>query len=665
MERAGAPQDSYAPIDERDIVRGTEALEEVVAYAPAVSQAPGARPYQGRPGDFQNTPHAVLAQSAPPVANFLTVRPFTDEEALGRVAAAYDTTAEELLARPVSNLGEVFQLLRTHHEHVTLAELNQLRGRTEAILYALARELSATQAELADVGQEARTHQLQESRTMVVMGNFTRGTPPQARLYALMEALDDSEAFRDHLYNHLWLDVQDGTPEKYQALLALMRGLPATARRGAEWSDVTVVQFASVDVRTLFLNEFSRTPFQCRGRRVRVTPSTPLYARKKEGVLRTVMNAVNMHPDHEGSELTPLWHSLTLMQPQPRGQRIYDRDADAWAKVTFRRTPLGRAVCVVQLDRRCRDVIFTAHHAPTPEMPRDATYWAAAWNAQWWGRMAERDVAEAAVVAGEAEPEMYAHDGERAAQDAEIAAARAAAAEVGADPSQAPPQDQGMPQAPADDSGEYAPVEDKGKGKGKGGGKGKSPHWSRMFTAPGGEYYAPFNYEVIFEICEPGEVEYPHEEYRAKLVRYAPGPPPMDAAQREEANRVDDLVAAGAAAAGQPVVADQDTLMHARAQAQAASADAAAAAAALAPVQPPPHAQGAASSGSAGEGMHAPTRPQTGPAPVGRAAIDAAMVAAGQTYAQASPAELAESAAGLAAEAQRVRRSPPRPTPYN
>ena len=60
------------------------------------------------------------------------------------------------------------------------------------------------------------------------------------------------------------------------------------------------------------------------GKRIRVTPSTPLFARKQEGVLRVVMSALNDTDEYADSEMTPLWHSLVLMKPQPKGERKYD-----------------------------------------------------------------------------------------------------------------------------------------------------------------------------------------------------------------------------------------------------------------------------------------------------------------------------------------------------
>ena len=51
------------------------------------------------------------------------------------------------------------------------------------------------------------------------------------------------------------------------------------------------------------------------------------------------MNAINKHPDYTDSELTPLWRSLTLLRPRPRGTALGD-DMDGYAQVRFERTPL-------------------------------------------------------------------------------------------------------------------------------------------------------------------------------------------------------------------------------------------------------------------------------------------------------------------------------------
>ena len=137
-------------------------------------------------------------------------------------------------------------------------------------------------------------------------------------------------------------------------------GLPATVRRASGYSDISMVEFASVDVRMAFLNQFGREGPRYYGRRIRVTPSTPLFARKREGVLRVIMAALNDSEQYADAELTPLWHSLTLMAPQPKGNRVYDPDHDAWAFVKFVRTPAGRTLCEIHLDADCQKVISRA-----------------------------------------------------------------------------------------------------------------------------------------------------------------------------------------------------------------------------------------------------------------------------------------------------------------
>ena len=61
-------------------------------------------------------------------------------------------------------------------------------------------------------------------------------------------------------------------------MISLVRGLPTTVRRGNGWSDITLLTFACVDVRNLFLQEYGRQGPTRRGRRIRVTPSTPLFS---------------------------------------------------------------------------------------------------------------------------------------------------------------------------------------------------------------------------------------------------------------------------------------------------------------------------------------------------------------------------------------------------
>ena len=62
-------------------------------------------------------------------------------------------------------------------------------------------------------------------------------------------------------------------------------------------------------------------------------------------MLRCVIGAVNLHPDFEHCEFTPLWHTLTLMKLQAQGNGTYYQQLPAWAQVRFKRTQTGKAIC--------------------------------------------------------------------------------------------------------------------------------------------------------------------------------------------------------------------------------------------------------------------------------------------------------------------------------
>ena len=159
------------------------------------------------------------------------------------------------------------------------------------------------------------------------------------------------------------------------------------------------------------------------------------------------------------------------------------------------------------------------------------------------------------------------------------------------------------------------------QGKGEGRGAGSSgdtwgryagatvripqPHWSTFFTRPGGNGYAPFNYELIFVVHKPGTLPFSKQEYAGKTARRNTPPPPPPTA---EAVAVDASIAAGAAAAGTPVTGQVDALEERRRQLEAERTRVGAEAAASTYAGPPMGALAAADAA-----LHAAIRPRHRP----------------------------------------------------
>ena len=576
--------DRYASVPTVSIAEAADNLSLMMGQEPGhgTPQRQPNVPYVATVSEYAQRPEQHQLSAGTPVLSYLAPQWIGEDEALVRTAAAMGVPAEDILEQ----LPMVWRILRAHHTAVVQPEIKHLIMKIEAALYAVVRELAATQAELADVGQEARIAQQQEARMMVVLGGFNEDTSPQSRSYALLEAMYNCREIANIAWYAMGVDLDDSDEVRDATLLKMVRGLPTTVRHGRKWSTVTVVSFASFDVRAAFLRQYGRGGLQMCGRRIRCTPSTPLFSRKKEGVLRVVMNAVNKVEAYADSEIVPLWHSLVMMKPQPRSVRDYDDNLPAWAKVKFVRTPQGRAICELHLDQECLDLLHT--EAGTGEMVDGTpeTVWHWAWNKQWWGRMADIDAAEAANVAGAETVDAYAADRDaemvdaRAQQDsadrAEKYAAGAAEDAAGSRPAAAAAAAAASSMPPTASSTEG------GAGMG-GGGEGdgsagpwanyvRPRHWSSFFTRPGGDYFNPFPYALVMVAHPPGTLEFDKREYAQKTgrVNQPPAPPaPEEGAEKEAAEAA---VAAGAVPAGTPAAARLDPLQERRAQLEAEAA---------------------------------------------------------------------------------------------
>ena len=123
--------------------------------------------------------------------------------------------------------------------------------------------------------------------------------------------------------------------------MSFLQCYPTTIWFNGKWSPVTILRFKDFDVRQIFLDHFrNHSPrYYNTKSRIRFTPSSPLYQRKKECLIRAVMNAITKHPEFEHYDLTPLWHCLVLMKPQQK--REYVKGHPAWLKLEFKVAPIG------------------------------------------------------------------------------------------------------------------------------------------------------------------------------------------------------------------------------------------------------------------------------------------------------------------------------------
>ena len=245
--------DRYVPLPDAEIRGGQGALAEMRRSQPGGSIAAGAQPYSVRLPEYAADPARHLVQSTAPITPWLMPDIIGNHEAFERVALSMGMTPDDLLRTPAQTFGDVLNVVRHHHQSVTLAEIKSMQTKIEANLYALGRELLAVQAELQQVGSEAREVQRQQARRSVVLGGFGKRSTPAHRTQWLLKALAASKAIKQYVWEAMWLDLDD-VDEQEPVVLNLLHGLPTAVRRAAAFSDITMVEFASVDVRMAFLS---------------------------------------------------------------------------------------------------------------------------------------------------------------------------------------------------------------------------------------------------------------------------------------------------------------------------------------------------------------------------------------------------------------------------
>ena len=220
--------DRYVPLTTNEVREGSENVALLLRGEPAHRQpAVGGRPYAATVDEYAEDESQHHVYAGQPVANFLTPDLVNEDDAVVRVAERLGLTPSDMMQQ----FGTIWQLMRAHHQEVTHVELKSLQRKVESAMYAIIREIAATQAELADVGQEARAAQVQEARTMVFVGGWPKDTPPHVRAKLIMDSVVESGAIKGLIWDTLWVDTEDlEEDELIRQVLLLVRGLPTTIR---------------------------------------------------------------------------------------------------------------------------------------------------------------------------------------------------------------------------------------------------------------------------------------------------------------------------------------------------------------------------------------------------------------------------------------------------
>ncbi len=332
---------------------------------------------------------------------------FSPEEAQRRVMVALEIEEGHMMSTPT--IQQVLGMVSAHHENVTRREMENMADKVDRHCMVLDRAIMRTREEMQFIAQEVRSAQLELSRRQCVIGGFPASMVPTTR-NALIACylLKASENLKYHLYSSTGKQIDPWKDP--HALFGCLATEPTTISTGAgTFGAISILTFTSFDARRAFCDDF-KTPFtvdsdgvvikNVKGKgkgtgkaqaimKLRVTPSSPLYQRKKEGLLRCFMSAINTHPDYASKDLIPLWHTLTLMEPQD--EKGYDDTAEAWLRISFiRARSTGELVAQCTMTKVLHDIIS---HVPEGSSTGESL-WQLAWQSQWFSRQLEEDRTE-------------------------------------------------------------------------------------------------------------------------------------------------------------------------------------------------------------------------------------------------------------------------------
>lgn len=215
---------------------------------------------------------------------------------------------------------------------------------------------------------------------------------PEDRLYQIHWMLGQVQVVRRFVASR---GFPDATEEDYVYLNALSLD-PVTPPSTTGYSGITILHFKAWDVRQAFLEAHGRSSgaplywdptSPVPNKHIRCTPSSPQFQRKLEAPLRVVLQVINQDPQHPNPQLTILWKTLTVMEPQTT--RNFDGQATAWARLHY-----------VQKDAELRgrlEVVpdlLTLLNSFARDSTGEQTVWQQCWAKTMFGNQLELDDAD-------------------------------------------------------------------------------------------------------------------------------------------------------------------------------------------------------------------------------------------------------------------------------
>jgi hypothetical protein len=204
----------------------------------------------------------------------------------------------------VATVQQVLGILPSHHENITRREMLDMATKIDNHKLVVDRAAMAVRNELQYVAQEVRSSQLELSRRQCLLGGFPTTKPPTER-NAFIECT--LLPMRKKLkYNHWHSTGKQAHIDCWaqpMLLIDLLDTEPVTIPTGNKtYGAISILTWKSFNQRKAFCDDFASGATITVGNKqvkLRNTPSSPLYQRKKEGLLRVFLKAKNSHDEYK------------------------------------------------------------------------------------------------------------------------------------------------------------------------------------------------------------------------------------------------------------------------------------------------------------------------------------------------------------------------------
>ena len=237
------------------------------------------------------------------------------------------------LQGPITTRQEVLETVRAYHTGVIRTEIQQMVMQVETVVKGLNDRILRQHDHLRWLTTGSRMDQKKLCGVQVLLNRFDTKMGPEGWMF------EQVEYFRSYLKLR---DYNTESPTANYVFLNVLQSGPATPPSGGDYSSITIITFKSWDLRSQFMQMFggpTGTPLwkdnqtSLKGKCIRATPCSPMFQRKMEVPIRVLLALINESEHLENKQVTILWKTLTIMQPQ--ANRDFDPQAQAFARMHY------------------------------------------------------------------------------------------------------------------------------------------------------------------------------------------------------------------------------------------------------------------------------------------------------------------------------------------